>query len=108
MYSTPGVKPDTTMLPVSEVTSRGASPPWLGRTPSWMEVSKTNMKDLMLPSPKRLQVHSHSKSSFTCAHRALPRVGKEVGAHCGYSAINWRVSSLGTRAVYNRNVITAV
>ena len=34
VYSTPGVKPDTTMLPESEVTSRGASPPWLGRTPS--------------------------------------------------------------------------
>lgn len=62
----------------------------------------------MLPSLKRLQVHSHRESSFTYAHWALPRAGKEVGAHFGYSAINWRVSSFGTRAIYNRNVITAV
>lgn len=62
----------------------------------------------MLPSPKRLQVHSHSQSSFTYTHWALPRMGNEVGAHFGYPAINWRVSSFGTRAVYNRNVITAV
>lgn len=67
VYSTPGVKPDTTMLPVSEVTSRGASPPWLGRTPSWMEGSRSNMKDGCCRAPRgcrythtaRAPLHTH-------------------------------------------------
>lgn len=32
------------MLPDSEVTSRGASPPWLGRTPNQKKESKINTK----------------------------------------------------------------
>ncbi|KAG7255745.1 hypothetical protein CRUP_013492 [Coryphaenoides rupestris] len=50
VYSTPGVSPVMKILPESEVTSRGASPPWLGRTPTWGVGDQLMMMEVLVTS----------------------------------------------------------